>query len=102
MSRVFISHSHRNNAEGLAIARWLEENGWADYFLDINPSQGVSPGLRWQEWESKNVNACPTASRGLPTLCGGVGSTLSQWDHGQLWQEAQHTQLAVIFSLQFS
>ncbi len=33
----------------MAIAMWLEENGWGDYFLDVNPAQGLAPGERWQE-----------------------------------------------------
>ena len=49
MSKIFISHSSRDNAKALAVARWLEQNGWADYFLDITPIQGITPGERWQE-----------------------------------------------------
>ena len=35
-SRIFISHSSRNNPQALALARWLEDNGWDDYFLDLD------------------------------------------------------------------
>ncbi|MDF0668730.1 MAG: SUMF1/EgtB/PvdO family nonheme iron enzyme [Nitrospira sp.] len=49
MSKIFISHSSSDNAKALAVAQWLEQNGWADYFLDITPSRGLSPGERWQE-----------------------------------------------------
>lgn len=48
MSKIFISHSSHDNAKALAVAQWLERNGWADYFLDITPSRGLSPGERWQ------------------------------------------------------
>jgi len=48
MSKIFISHSSHDNAKALALAQWLEQNGWADYFLDITPSRGLSPGERWQ------------------------------------------------------
>jgi hypothetical protein len=48
MSKIFISHSSQDNAKALALAQWLEQNGWADYFLDITPSRGLSPGERWQ------------------------------------------------------
>lgn len=48
MSKIFISHSSADNAKALALAQWLEQQGWADYFLDITPSRGLSPGERWQ------------------------------------------------------
>ncbi|MDH5739252.1 MAG: SUMF1/EgtB/PvdO family nonheme iron enzyme [Nitrospira sp.] len=48
MSKIFISHSSADNAKALALAQWLEQHGWADYFLDITPSRGLSPGERWQ------------------------------------------------------
>ena len=49
MSKIFISHSSPNTAAALAIASWLEQNGWSEYFLDVNPQQGLAPGERWQE-----------------------------------------------------
>ena len=49
MSKIFISHSSHDNAEALAVAQWLQENGWADLFLDIDPAKGLYPGQRWQE-----------------------------------------------------
>jgi WD40 repeat protein len=49
MSRIFISHSSANNALALAIGRWLADNGWDDYFLDLEPAKGLAPGERWQE-----------------------------------------------------
>lgn len=48
MSKIFISHSSQDNAKALAVALWLEQNGWGDYFLDITPSRGLSSGERWQ------------------------------------------------------
>ncbi len=48
MSRIFISHSSGDNAAALAIARWLADSGWDDYFLDITPERGLAPGERWQ------------------------------------------------------
>jgi WD40 repeat protein len=47
--KIFISHSSKNNAAALAITAWLDENGWGDYFLDVNPDRGLAPGARWQE-----------------------------------------------------
>ena len=42
MSKIFISHSSVNNAHALAVTKWLEENGWDDYFLDVEPSRGLA------------------------------------------------------------
>jgi hypothetical protein len=49
MSTIFISHSSANNALALAIGRWLADNGWDDYFLDLEPAKGLAPGERWKE-----------------------------------------------------
>ena len=49
MAKIFVSHCSANNASALAVARWLEENGWDDYFLDVAPARGLAPGERWQE-----------------------------------------------------
>lgn len=48
MSKIFISHSSRDNAKALAVAQWLDQNGWGEYFLDITPFRGLAPGERWQ------------------------------------------------------
>ena len=48
MSFIFLSHSSANNAQALALAQWLEGNGWSDYFLDISDTRGLKPGSQWQ------------------------------------------------------
>jgi hypothetical protein len=58
MSRVFISHSSANNAEALALAHWLEGNGWSDYFLDIHDTRGIAPGERWMAALAGAVDRC--------------------------------------------
>ncbi|OUL72725.1 eIF2A-related protein [Paraburkholderia hospita] len=58
MSRIFISHSSANNASALAIGRWLVDNGWEDYFLDLEPAKGLNPGQRWQEALKTAANRC--------------------------------------------
>ena len=58
MSKIFVSHSHRDNAAAVAIGRWLVENGWDDLFLDISPSRGISPGERWQEALKRAADRC--------------------------------------------
>ena len=58
MSKIFLSHSSDNNAEALALAQWLKENGWDDYFLDIEPTRGISPGERWQHSLKQAAQYC--------------------------------------------
>ncbi len=58
MSKIFISHSSVNNAQALAVAKWLEENGWDDYFLDVEPLRGLAPGERWQEALKQAAHRC--------------------------------------------
>ena len=58
MSKIFISHSSINNAHALAVAKWLEENSWVDYFLDVEPTRGLAPGERWQEALKNAANRC--------------------------------------------
>ena len=48
MSKIFISHSSTNNAQALAIRKWLKASGWDECFLDISVDEGLSAG-RWQE-----------------------------------------------------
>ncbi|MGV9678821.1 nSTAND1 domain-containing NTPase [Nocardia sp. NPDC003482] len=52
MSRVFISHSGRDSAWALAVARWLvaEQPDLAgEIFLDIDPETGIRSGQRWKD-----------------------------------------------------
>ena len=58
MSVIFISHSSQNNAEALAVAEWLKANGWGDFFLDVEPSQGLNPGERWQDALKQAADRC--------------------------------------------
>lgn len=48
MSKIFISHSSLDNGPAIAIAEWLQENGWDEYFLDIEPERGIAAGERWE------------------------------------------------------
>jgi hypothetical protein len=58
MPKIFISHSSVNNAAALALVKWLEAQGWDDYFLDITPTRGLSPGERWQAALKKAADRC--------------------------------------------
>jgi WD40 repeat protein len=52
MSRVFLSHSSRDNRQAVAVKKWLieQEPGLAEeIFLDLDPHTGIRPGQRWKE-----------------------------------------------------
>ena len=48
VSRIFLSHSSKDNFKAVALGDWLLENGWDDVFLDLDPAQGIHPGERWE------------------------------------------------------
>ena len=57
MSRVFLSHSSRDNRHAIALKRWLEqaEPGLAgEIYLDLDPQTGIRTGARWTEalWQA--------------------------------------------------
>lgn len=60
MSRIFLSHSSRNNAQAIALCDWLSANGWGrdDIFLDIDATSGISPGERWQKALNDAAGRC--------------------------------------------
>ena len=35
------------NAQALALARWLAQEGWDDIFLDLDPERGLKAGERF-------------------------------------------------------
>jgi TIR domain len=49
VSRIFISHSSKNNDKAVAMQVWLRAQGWDDVFLDLDPQEGLLPGERWQD-----------------------------------------------------
>ena len=49
MGVLFISHSSKDNDQAIRVRDWLKQEGWRDVFLDLDPSQGLVPGQRWQE-----------------------------------------------------
>ena len=44
MSRIFVSHSSRNNDKAIEVRDWLAKNGWDDVFLDLDPERGIAAG----------------------------------------------------------
>ena len=52
MSRIFISHSSKNDAQAISLKQWLVSIDWSradDIFLDLDVESGISPGERWQK-----------------------------------------------------
>jgi hypothetical protein len=53
VSRVFLSHSSRDNRQAVAVKAWLiaQEPGLAEeIFLDLDPTHtGIRPGERWRQ-----------------------------------------------------
>ena len=48
MSRIFLSHSSKDNFEAIALRGWLASEGWSDVFLDLDPERGIAAGERWE------------------------------------------------------
>jgi hypothetical protein len=52
MSRIFVSHSRRDNLEAVALVQWLSEvrpELTTEIFIDIGAETGLRPGQKWQE-----------------------------------------------------
>jgi WD40 repeat protein len=61
MSRVFLSHSSRDNRQAMAVKKWLieQEPGLAEeIFFDLDPHTGIRPGERWKEALNKANTRC--------------------------------------------
>ena len=58
MSRIFLSHSSKNNAEAVALRDWLKHEGWDDIFLDIDPDTGIAAGERWERALNEAASRC--------------------------------------------
>jgi formylglycine-generating enzyme required for sulfatase activity len=58
VSRIFLSHSSKNNAEALALRDWLASQGWNDVFLDIDPERGLVASDRWQKALNAAIGRC--------------------------------------------
>src|SRR5271165_1413207 len=58
MSRIFISHSSKDNFEAVALRYWLAAQGWNDVFLDLDPERGIVAGERWERALHEAANRC--------------------------------------------
>lgn len=58
MANIFISHSSRNSDRAIEVRKWLDDNGWTDVFLDLDPERGIVAGQRWKEALQQAANRC--------------------------------------------
>jgi len=58
MSRIFISHSSKDNRDAACLRDWLASNGWDDVFLDLDPILGLAPGEHWQNALKAAADRC--------------------------------------------
>ena len=58
MSRIFLSHSSKDNFEAVALRDWLAAEGWEDVFLDLDPERGIVAGERWERALHAAANRC--------------------------------------------
>ena len=61
MSRLFISHSSRNDNWAIALRDWLIAEGWSgpdDIFLDLDPERGIVAGQRWAKAFEEAATRC--------------------------------------------
>jgi WD40 repeat protein len=58
MSRIFLSHSAKENFEAIALRDWLASEGWNDVFLDLDPERGIAAGERWERALHAAANRC--------------------------------------------
>jgi hypothetical protein len=58
MSKIFLSHSSRDNLEAVALRDWLSQEGWDDVFLDLDPDRGIAAGDRWERKLHEAADRC--------------------------------------------
>ncbi|MGD1036459.1 MAG: SUMF1/EgtB/PvdO family nonheme iron enzyme [Roseiarcus sp.] len=58
MSRIFLSHSSKDDFEAIAIRDWLAAQGWDDVFLDLDPVRGIAAGERWERALNEAAMRC--------------------------------------------
>jgi formylglycine-generating enzyme required for sulfatase activity len=58
MSRIFLSHSSKDNFEAIALRDWLASEGWNDVFLDLDPERGIAAGQRWEQALNAAASRC--------------------------------------------
>jgi hypothetical protein len=59
MSRLFISHSSKNDDWVIALHKWLEGRGWSgkdDIFLDLDPERGIGEAWLASKWSGDTTH----------------------------------------------
>src|SRR6478609_3763197 len=52
MTRIFLSHSSKDNPEAIALKRWLVAQDpplAKEIFLDLDGCAGIPPGVKWKD-----------------------------------------------------
>lgn len=57
MSKIFVSHSSHNNVETKLLHVWLESQGWNDFFIDFDKTQGIKAGTQWRNEIANGIKA---------------------------------------------
>ena len=65
MSKLFISHSSRDNAAAKELQARLEEQGHHSVFLDLDPETGIQAGVSWERTLYTKLRSC----RAVVALC---------------------------------
>jgi WD40 repeat protein len=61
MSRIFVSHSSKNNREAIALRHWLIKQDPAlanEIFLDLHKDAGIPGGIRWKDALTRAHERC--------------------------------------------
>jgi TIR domain len=125
LSRIFLSHSSRDNRQAVALVQWLSEQRPElanEVFLDISAETGLRPGQRWKEalrhandrceavicllsrnWESspncktEYLTAENLGKQLLVARLENLGDTdiTSEWQRCDLFTEGAQTEIAV-------
>jgi TIR domain len=125
LSRIFLSHSSRDNHQAVALTRWLSEQRPElanEIFLDISAETGLRPGQRWKDalreandrceavicllsrnWESspncktEYLTAENLGKQILVARLENLGDTdiTSEWQRCDLFAEGAQTEIAV-------
>ena len=84
MSRIFLSHSRRDNRAAVALKRWLGEQRPElanEIFLDIDPVSGMQPGARWKGQLFKSNSRCEAVICLLSTKLGSFARVQDRIPH---------------------
>ena len=58
MSRIFVSHSSRDQKSAEILGQWLQDQGHTSYFLDFDPDKGIAAGKHWEDELYRHLRLC--------------------------------------------